>query len=302
MNPAAASYRSLEIPHRVTFEDGPGGLVRIAVTTPLAEARLYLQGAHVAHYQPAGSHPLLFMSGSSHYAPNKAIRGGVPICFPWFGPRAGHPEAPAHGFARTLPWEVESIQCVEEIVTIVLRLDANAQTRALWPHDFALRHRIVIGSQLEMTLETHNPSENSWSFEQALHTYLLVKDVRDIPIAGLSGVEFIDKVEGGTRKLQDAAPIRITAETDRVYCATQTACVIDDPGLQRRITVGKSGSNTTVIWNPWTEKARAMADFGDEEWPGMLCIETANTGADAVTLTPGATHSMSATISVAPSA
>jgi glucose-6-phosphate 1-epimerase len=145
-------------------------------------------------------------------------------------------------------------------------------------------------------LEVENPGEEPFQFEEALHTYLAVSDVRQVSVSGLGGASFLDKVDGQQRKLQDAAPIRITGETDRVYLGTTTACVLDDPGFARRITVEKSASSTTVVWNPWIAKAKAMADFGDDEWPGMICIETANAAENAVTLPAGATHSMRALV------
>lgn len=190
------------------------------------------------------------------------------------------------------------MECAADIVTLVLRLNATDKTRAIWPHDFVLRHRITIGATLEMTLETQNLSTTPFGIEEALHTYFVVSDARNVSISGLSNSAYVDKVDAGARKVQDSAPIRITGETDRVYPSSQSACVIEDPALQRRITVEKSGSNTTVVWNPWIAKARSMADFGDDEWPGMLCVETANSGENAVTVSPGESHLMTASISV----
>jgi glucose-6-phosphate 1-epimerase len=299
MNEIAPRLRSLEIAQRATFEKRPGGLTRIVVNTPLAQAHVYLHGAHLSHFQPAGHAPLLWMSAASHFAPGKPIRGGVPVIFPWFGPRAGHPESPAHGFARTSEWEIESLSCEAEVIFIVLRLESSEATRALWPHDFVLRHRIRIGAQLEMALETHNPSQETWNFEEALHTYFTVSDARQVSVSGLAGVEYLDKVDAGARKTQGPEPLEITAETDRLYVHTQSACVLEDPGLDRRITVGKDGSDTTVIWNPWIAKSRTMADFGDSEWPAMICIETCNAGENALTLAPGQTHTMRAIVSAA---
>jgi glucose-6-phosphate 1-epimerase len=227
----------------------------------------------------------------------KAIRGGVPVIFPWFGARAGHPESPLHGFARTSLWQLESMQCQDEVVSIVLRLSASEATRALWPHDFTLRHHIRIGSTLEMTLELENPSGEALEFEEALHTYLTVSDAREVSVEGLAGVDYLDKVDSGALKTQDAEPIRITAETDRIYLNTESECVVKDPGFGRELMVAKSGSATTVVWNPWVAKSKAMADFGDEEWPKMLCIETANAGENRVSLPPGQTHSMRAILS-----
>jgi glucose-6-phosphate 1-epimerase len=288
-----------EIPDRVVLEGGVGGLPRLFITTPLASAHVYLHGAHVTHYQPVGAAPILFLSRSSLFAPEKAIRGGVPIIFPWFGPRDGQTGSPMHGVARTAEWEIEEIDCGEdEIVRLSLRLAPNDVIRARWPHMFLLRHRITIGAQLRMALEVENICPAPFAFEEALHTYLAVSDVREVAVSGLGETEFIDKTDDLQRKRQREETLRITGETDRVYLNTQSACSLHDPALRRRITIEKSGSDTTVVWNPWIAKAAGMADFGDDEWTRMLCIETANTGGNTVTLSPGATHVMEAVIAV----
>lgn len=299
MNPVPAALRHLEIPGVAVFEHGSGDLLRLAVRSPLAEAHIYLHGAHVTHFQPKGAAPVLFMSEQSWFAPGKPIRGGVPLIFPWFGPREGRPESPAHGFARTSEWQVESITVDGDgVVTAVFELSANEQTRALWPHDFTLRYRVTIGRVLRMTLEVENTGQEPFTFENALHTYLAVGDVRETATTGLEDAEYIDKTDALQRKKQPAEPIRITQETDRVFENTRKTCVAEDFKLKRKITVEKSGSQTTVVWNPWIAKATAMADFGNIEWPGMLCIETANAAANAITLAPGKSHAMRAVVSV----
>ena len=286
-----------EIPDRAITESGASGLPRLAVTTPLANAHVYLHGGHITHYQPVTSGPVLFLSRSSLFAFDKAIRGGVPIIFPWFGARAGDPGAAMHGFARTSEWELEELDCAEdEVVTLTLRMASSKTMRAQWPHDFVLRHRITIGAQLKMALEVENISDAPFTFEEALHTYFAVSDVREVSVTGLGGTDFIDKTDRFQRKRQAEETLRLTGETDRVYLNTRTECAIHDAAYRRHITIGKSGSDTTVVWNPWIAKAKAMSDFGDDEWTSMLCIETANTGANAVTLPAGATHVMEAVI------
>lgn len=294
-----ADLRSLELSGLATFHEGPGGLTTLEVDTPLAKARIFLHGAHVAEWTPAGAAPVLFMSAASNFAPGKPIRGGVPVCFPWFGGRAGHPQSPAHGFARLEEWTAESLVCEEDgTVVLSLILADSAATRAHWPHAFLARHRIRVGTTLEMTLEVENRDAEPLAIEEALHTYFSVADVHTVEVRGLEGAEFVDKVGAGATKRQPVEPIRFTGETDRVFPATTAACVVVDPGLRREIVIEKSGSATTVVWNPWIAKAKAMADFGDEEWPGMVCVETANTAADSVTLAPGAKHAMTARISL----
>jgi D-hexose-6-phosphate mutarotase len=299
MNPVPASLRQLEIPGIAVFEHGPGDLLQLVIRSPLAEACIYLHGAHVSHFQPRGAAPVLFMSGQSAFAPDKPIRGGVPLIFPWFGARAGHPEAPAHGFARLAEWEVESLTIDgDEIVTAVFLLKSDSLTRALWPHDFTMRFRVAVDRTLRLTLEVENSGTEPFSFENALHTYLAVEDVRETATTGLEGTEYFDKTDGMQRKKQGPDPIRITQETDRIFENTRKTCVVEDAKAKRKITVEKSGSQTTVVWNPWIAKAAAMADFGDEEWPKMLCVETANAGSNAITLEPGKSQVMRAVISV----
>jgi glucose-6-phosphate 1-epimerase len=283
------------IPSALRFEAGQGNLLRAVITASDAEAHVYLHGAHVTHYQPIGQLPVLFMSRKSHFASDKPIRGGIPVIFPWFGPRAGDPSAPAHGFARTTEWSVIGTKLTGSAVSITLALFPSEATRRWFPQDFELRYEIQVGATLSLSLEVRNRSASNFAFEQALHTYLSVGDVRQANIEGLDGRTFIDKTAGGTRTIQPG-PLRIERETDRVYLDTTDDVRIADAHLHRNLLVTKTGSNTTVVWNPWIEKAKSMADFGDDEWPSMLCIETANASDNAVTLAPGQSHTMTATI------
>ena len=283
----------------VRFEAGSGGLVRAVVTTASAVGHVYLHGAHVTRYEPAGEHPVLFMSPKSQFVVGKAIRGGVPVIFPWFGARAGHPTAPDHGFARTRDWTVESVERIADgAVAVTLASEADGATRESWPHDFLIRQRVVFGERFEMTLEVENRSRAPMLFEEALHTYLLVGDVERVSITGLGGATFIDKTDGMKRKTLAADPFRLTGTTDRVFLDTRSPCTIVDPALGRRITVSKNGSATTVVWNPWREKARTMTDLGPEGWRSMLCVEAANAADDALRLDGGARHAMRVVIEV----
>lgn len=283
----------------VRFEAGSGGLIRVAVSGPAAEGHVYLHGAHVTHHRPVGRQPLLFLSERSQFAAGKAIRGGVPVIFPWFGARAGHPSAPDHGFARNRDWAVESVAPMDDgSVAIALTLEADAATRQTWPHDFRIRHRVVFGDRLEMTLEVDNRSSEPFVVEEALHTYVLVGDVEQVSIIGLGGSTYIDKTDGMKRKTCAAEPLRLSGATDRVFLDTRSTCTVTDPVLARRIVVEKTGSATTVVWNPWSQKARAMTDLGDEEWRSMLCVEAANAADNALHLAGGARHTMGVVIRV----
>jgi glucose-6-phosphate 1-epimerase len=279
--------------------DESGNLPRVVVKSPLGSGVVYFQGAHVADWHPAASRtPVLWTSASSVFEHGKAIRGGVPICFPWFGPNAAHPSAPMHGFARIKPWAlVAADEAPDGTVTIEMALTGREVSPA-WPHAFRATHRVRFGTSLRMDLVVHNPGPVPFTFDEALHTYFAMTDVRRAAVRGLEGVEYLDKVDGGARKRQGDEPVRITAETDRVYLGTPGPCVIEDPEGRREMTVAKSGSDATVVWNPWIAKAKAMPDFGDEEWPAMLCVETCNVAAHARTVLPGQSHAMTAVISV----
>lgn len=283
----------------ITFEQGAGGLVRAVIATEAAEAHVYLHGGHLTHWQPRGQAPVLFLSARSAFSPERAIRGGVPVIFPWFGPRAGDAAAPMHGFARVSPWHVESGDRLPGgRVALTLRLDTGDATRALWPHAFTLRLRVTVGESLDLGLEIVNASPEAWTFEAALHTYLAVGDVRAVSIGGLEGATYIDKTDALTRKRAGGEPLRLTTETDRVFVGTRATCTIDDPVLGRRLAVDKRGSATTVVWNPWADKARTIADLSADDWQRMLCVETANAADDAVRLAPGARHEMGCRLSV----
>jgi glucose-6-phosphate 1-epimerase len=240
------------------------------------------------------------MSSRSLYAEGKPIRGGVPLVFPWFGPRGGGLAGPMHGFARILEWTLEGTRLRPDgAVELDLSLAPNATTRELGVGDFRLAFRVAIGSQLEMELEAGNPSSAELAVEAAMHTYFAVGDIERVSIGGLEGTEYLDKTDGFRRKRQPAGPIRIAKETDQVHVNTRGTCTIEDPAWARRIVIEKSGSATTVVWNPWAEKTRTMTDMAPDDWRGMLCVETANAGENAVRLAPAASHRMRAVVRVA---
>jgi glucose-6-phosphate 1-epimerase len=273
-----------------TIEPDRHGLQRVVIATPAAEACVYLHGAHVTHYQPRDHRPVLFTSAQSYFAPGKPIRGGVPVIFPWFGPHPTDPARPAHGWARTSPWTLQDVSDDGH--------DGVNVTLQLGPADgFILACRVHVGPQLTMELDVQNVAAAPQTFEEALHTYLAVADVRQVRIDGLLGRQYLDKVDGMKRKTEDG-PVTLTGETDRVYLDTPDTVTVRDPAAGRQITVSKKGSASTVVWNPWVEKAKRLPDFGDDEWPKMLCIETANVADNAVTLAPGQKHTMRARLRV----
>jgi glucose-6-phosphate 1-epimerase len=291
----------MELPDGARLEKGPGGLDRLALAASEGEALVYLQGAHVAHFQPRGERPVLWMSAQSRFEAGRPIRGGVPICFPWFGPKRDSPDAPLHGFARILPWTLSSVDRESDgRMRAVLHLAADAAARGGFPRELGLSLAVTVGRALRLELTARNVDSAPQTFEEALHSYFAVSDVRQVRIRGLEGVGYVDKTAAMARQPGEGEPIAIAAEADRVYAGTTGTVTIEDPGWKRRIVVGKTGSSTTVVWNPWVAKAKAIPDFGDDEWTGMVCVETANAMDDAVTLAPGALHVMAATLEVQP--
>jgi glucose-6-phosphate 1-epimerase len=285
------------LPNEVRIDAGRGGLQRVLVETALAEAEIYLHGAHVAHFQPRDEKPVLFLSEKSVFEAGKAIRGGVPICFPWFGARQDGRPGPAHGFARLMEWELTGAEEVGDgDMEIRFRLVSNEATCKEWDGDFELNYAVRVGTALSLKLDVRNASGKEMRIEEAVHTYLAVSDVRKVGVEGLAGVTYSDRVGTPRTETEGSKSIRITAETDRIYLNTQSTCVMEDPGWGRRLIVEKTGSNTTVVWNPWIAKAQALPDFGDEEWPSMVCIETCNVREFGVTLAPGESHMMGAVI------
>jgi glucose-6-phosphate 1-epimerase len=291
------------IPGVLAFEQNEHGLIRAAITTPACTAELYLQGAHLTRWQPTGQQPVLFLSERSAFEPGKAIRGGVPIIFPWFGPRTAtadspRTDGPSHGFARTSVWELAFAAVAGDDLHLTLTLSANDTSRALGFDHFQLAYQIVIGAELRLQLTVANQADTPLHYEEALHTYLHVGDAQQIKIVGLSDTDYIDKTDGFKHKHQKESPLVLTGATDRPYLDTQMDIDVDDPVLHRRISVGKSNSKTTVIWNPWSELCAKLADMEPTGWLTMVCVETANAVSDAMTLAPGGHHTMEARIHV----
>jgi glucose-6-phosphate 1-epimerase len=291
------------IPGVLTFAQNEQGLIRACVTTDQCTAEIYLQGAHLTHWQPAGHKPVLFLSERSAFAPGKAIRGGVPIIFPWFGARTATPDSPrtggpSHGFARTSLWEVAFAAVAGDDLHLTFTLGPSEISRGFGFDHFRLAYQIVLGRELRMQLTIANQGATPLHVEEALHTYLAVGDAREVSIRGLFDTDFIDKTENFQHKHQTEHVLKLTGETDRPYLNTEQTVTLDDPSLHRRIAVSKSNSKTTVIWNPWSALSATLTDMTPDGWQRMTCIETANAATNALTLQPGTHHTMECRIVV----
>jgi len=276
---------------RITRSESPQGLPVFQLEGDFGSARFSTQGAHLMEFTPAGQPPLLFLSKQTALTPGKAIRGGIPLIFPWFGAREGHPESPMHGIVRNRIWEIAEIEVPEEgAAKVRLTFESNAETLTLWPHAFALSIEFSLGEDLAIRWETQNTGDSAFLFEQALHPYFPVADVGTASVHGLQNAEFIDKTDAMRLKTDLAEAVSFAGETDRLYLDTPSVLSLEDPASLSRIVFAKAGSLSSVVWNPWVTKAAALADLGDEEWREFVCVEQVNAARNAVTLPAGEVH------------
>jgi glucose-6-phosphate 1-epimerase len=277
------------VPGVVAFAESGPGLVKAVVSHGSGNGELFLQGAQVTAWQPSGAKPVIFTSSLAVYAPGKAIRGGVPVIFPWFGPHPTDPKAPQHGWARTAAWQLDNVEAGADGVAFELSLATE---------DFTLAYRIVFGPALELRLAAHNTATKPASFQEALHTYFAVSDVERVAVLGLEASTHIDKTANMARVPGAGALLKLAKETDSVYLDVPDRLTIHDPEWERRIVIDKCGAASAIVWNPWPEKAAAMADLGADNQRGFICVETGNVGDDDISLPPGATHEMTTRISL----
>lgn len=271
------------------------------ISSDRAELLIAQQGAQVLSYQQVGEPPLLWLSDQAIFRQGKSVRAGVPVCWPWFGNLQRNPEAvqamyqgtpaPAHGLARTRDWKLLGIKEVGETLRIEFELPEARGDLPGWPHDVELKLLVEMGADLTLSLTSRNMGNTPVTISQALHSYFAVSDVRQARVEGVDGLGYIETLAGWEQRQQQGA-LMFAGETDRIYLNTPQTLSIVDPHWNRRITLASSGSRSAVIWNPWTERAKDLADMADDGWQRMLCIETANVWDDLVELKPGASHSL----------
>lgn len=281
-------------PGRVTFLDGQNELAALEISTAWSRAEIYLHGAHVTQFERKDEPPLLFMSQFSRFEAGQPIRGGIPVIFPWFGPREGMGQ---HGFARIKDWELkEFAPAPDGSVSVRFRLPDGPEASAYPP--FSVEYVVTVNEALRLELIVKNLSpDRELVCEDCLHTYFEVGDATAISITGLKGASYLDKTDNSTRKTETADVIRIGSEVDRTYLDTSGPVEILDPVLQRKIRVEKSGSQSTVVWNPWIARAQQISDFGNEEYLRMVCVESGNVASNALKLPPGGSANLSVKLS-----
>ncbi|MDH5446968.1 MAG: D-hexose-6-phosphate mutarotase [Gammaproteobacteria bacterium] len=260
------------------------------IKTDVFTARVGMQGAQVLEWTPLGQNSVIWLSKESNFKIGKSIRGGAPICWPWFGAHGSDSSMPAHGYARTVPWTLIACDMPDQNqVTMSFTLDHGSELKKMWPHNTPLELHVSFGEVLQLELVTKNCEKVPVEITEALHTYFAVSDIRNITVQGLDACDYLDKVQDFKRCPQ-SGDISFTAETDRVYLDTAGDCIINDAAWQRKIHISKMGSLSTVVWNPWQEKSDQMGDMGIDGYLGMLCVESANAASNFVTIEPGAEH------------
>lgn len=280
------------IDKQVEFKTISDGFVIIEINNAHATASIALQGAHLMSWTPKGEEPVIWMSADASFKAGKSIRGGIPVCWPWFGDHPTDSSLPAHGFARTALWEVIQTEALKEDATLIafrLIQRDDGQTHGFSP-PAELEIHFIIGESLRIDLVTRNTGKAAITIGDALHTYFSVSDVRNITINGLEGCPYLDKVDDRPQKKQQVGAVQFDQEIDRIYLESTEDCVIDDPGLKRRIRISKLNSESTIVWNPWIEKSERMGDLGQDGYLNMVCVESANAADDVVLLAPGEKH------------
>ncbi len=284
-------------------------LIAIGVVNKAARAEIFLQGAQITGYQPHGKKPVLFLSEQCQYQEGTSLRGGIPICWPWFGDVRKNDESiqqqlvdiasiSAHGFVRDKEWLLTDIHIQNDALTVLtLEYDIDPQTYPAWPFSARLSYTISIGKTLTAVLSIHNTGQAAFVFSGALHSYFLVDNISDVSISGLEQCRYIDALQDW-QSYQQQGELSIDKETDRIYLLQQESMPISIRDKQRKITINSVGSRSAVVWNPWIEKSQGLSQFADDDYKKMLCIETANACDNVICLEPGQQHSLGVMLEV----
>lgn len=271
-------------------------LVFATISNKYADADICLYGAHVTSFRPHNTMEMLWVSPQSSFREGSPIRGGIPVCFPWFGQHKTDPAKPQHGFGRLMYWDVAETASQPNGETMIrLQLCSNENTKALWPHDFQAELSVIVGRNLMIALKVTNTSSGPLDYGCALHSYFTVSSADNIIIEGLQNTRYHDQLQADDF-VQDTFELTITKAETRHYYNTEVPVVINDPFFRRRIKVAKSGSNVTTVWNPGEEACTKIPDLPDDAWHAFVCVETVNAFADIIHLEPGEVHETSALI------
>lgn len=289
---------SYGIPGQLDFIRGKGGMPVASVTNRSAKALISLYAGQILSFRPNNEpEDLLFLSQTAEYTQGKAIRGGIPLCWPWFGPDPEYTKRPNHGFARTHNWTVLDSQSGRYETQLTLGFSNSNDSTMFWPDDFALKLAIDIGSTLTLELETSNLSKRPFVITQAFHPYFRIGYIERVQVLGLEGCTYLDRLTEDN-EIKQSGPLTFSEEVDRIYTDVEHAVIIDDAVLKRRIRIAQTGTRSTVVWNPWINKSATMSDLGVGDYKHFLCVEPGNFAPDSVDILPGCRHKMSARFSI----
>jgi len=290
------------IANQLSFGQGNGDWPFIQIHNAHARATISLYGGQVLGFHPHHTtDDLMFLSERAFYEQGKAIKGGAPICWPWFGADTSGMNRGAHGFARNQLWRVVSTRELADdgATEVVLALNPSPKSLELWAHTFELTSTITVGKTLKIALVTCNTSDTPMHLTQAIHTYFKVGDIGQTQVLGLENTQYIDNAVGGNREIKpQMGAIDFTQEVDRIYTHTPPIMQIVDAAWQRNIQIQATGSHSTVVWNPWVDIAKKSADLNDGDYQKFVCVETANAADDCVQIAPNASHTLSAEYSI----
>ena len=279
-------------PGEVEFQVADHGALVAQVSNAQGSGAIACQGAQVLTWAPAGQPPVVWLSTDARFQTTKSLRGGIPVCWPWFGAHAQDPAKPAHGFARNLDWEVRETASTPEGTRIVMVFTPGEAQRAVWPHAAGLTLAVTLGKTLRLVMTTRNTGAEPIVITQALHTYFHVGDIASARVEGLDGCDYIDKAVSGDPRIRQEGPILIDREVNRIYLGCPGPVAIVDESLGRRILIDKSGSASYVVWNPWAETGAKFGDMGPDGYRKMLCVETTNAWTDTATIPPRAEYEL----------
>lgn len=291
--------QTFAISSQLEIVEGKGGFPIIEIQNEKASAKISVYSAQMLSFQPVGeSEEMLFVSENAYYQPGKATKGGIPICWPWFGPDPQGLGRASHGFVRNRMWTLLSTEAMPTGETKVrLGVSADEETQAIWPHQFELVMEIVVGQKLAIALITQNTGSEAFSITQAFHTYFSIGDIHQVRVLGLEDTPYLDKAAAGAEKTQ-VGEIAITAETDRIYVGVKPELAVDDKAWGRRILISSTNSSTAIVWNPWEKISTAMADLADSDYLNFVCVETANAETEVIEILPGEQYKMQAAYAI----
>jgi len=281
---------NFSIEGEVGFAELEENMAFITVSNKYADADICLYGAHITNFKPHKAMPVLWMSPESNFEEGKPIRGGIPVCFPWFGQHITDSVKPQHGFARLMYWNVKEAATLASGETLIrLQLCSSAETKIYWEHDFCAEMTFVIGKTLNATLKVTNTSSIPFEYTCALHSYYNISSIEEITIEGLQNTGYYNQLDG-EEYTQEPSGLKIQKAETRHYYNTEVPCIINDPLFGRRIRVAKSGSKVTTVWNPGEETCAKIDDMPDDAFHAFVCIEAVNAFNDIIKLAPGETH------------